>query len=529
MAQKHIDALIIGGGHNGLVCAFYLAKAGFNVHIYEKRSIVGGAAVTEEFHPGFKNSTASYTVSLLNPVIIDDMKLKELGLEIVKRPISNFLPIDNSSYLKLGGGSERTQKEFKKFSNRDAERLPEYYDRIEAVADVLRDLSVKTPPNPKQGIRGALNAALQLWPIATKGNQLHKDVYDLFTKSARSFLDAWFENEHIKAAFGFDAIVGNFASPDTPGSAYVLLHHVFGEVDGEKGAWGHAIGGMGSITQAMEAACKNLGVKIFTDSAVDKVLVSNGEATGIQLGNGEIHEAKKIISNLNPKLLYKKLIAAEDLDAEFNRSMDGYKCGSGTFRMNVALSELPDFLALPGKDIAEHHQSGIVIAPTLDYMDKAYIDAKAHGWSNNPIVEMLIPSTMDSTLAPAGQHVASLFCQQFSPQLSGGRSWHDHRLEAADTIIETVNNHAPNFRNSILGTMILSPLDLEEKFGLTDGDIMHGQMTLDQMWAARPILNYGDYRGPLKSLYMCGSGTHPGGGVTGLPGKNAAREILKDG
>ena len=528
MAQKHIDALIIGGGHNGLVCGFYLAQAGLNVNIYEKRSIVGGAAVTEEFYPGFKNSTASYTVSLLNPKIIDDMKLLELGLEIVKRPISNFLPINDSSYLKLGGGLKRTQNEFKKFSNKDAERLPEYYDRIEAVADVLRDLSVKTPPNPKQGIRAALNAALQLWPIATKGNQVHRDVYDLFTKSARSFLDSWFENDHIKAAFGFDAIVGNFASPDTPGSAYVLLHHVFGEIDGEKGAWGHAIGGMGSITQAMEVACKNLGVNIFTDAGVTKIIVSNGVATGIQLEDGSIVEAEKIISNLNPKLLYKKLIAEEDLDSEFNRSMDGYKCGSGTFRMNVALAELPDFKALPGKEIAEHHQSGIVIAPTLDYMDRAYIDAKTHGWSAEPIVEMLIPSTMDDTLAPKGQHVASLFCQQFSPSLSDERSWHDHRLAAADTIIETVTKHAPNFKESILGTMILSPLDLEEKFGLIGGDIMHGQMTLDQMWAARPLLNYGNYRGPLKSLYMCGSGTHPGGGVTGLPGKNAAREILKD-
>ena len=528
MAQKNIDALIIGGGHNGLVCGFYLAKAGLNVNIYEKRSIVGGAAVTEEFYPGFKNSTASYTVSLLNPKIIDDMKLLELGLEIVKRPISNFLPINDSSYLKLGGGLKRTQTEFKKFSKKDAERLPEYYDRIEAVADVLRDLSVKTPPNPKQGIRAALNAALQLWPIATKGNQVHRDVYDLFTKSARSFLDSWFENDHIKAAFGFDAIVGNFASPDTPGSAYVLLHHVFGEIDGEKGAWGHAIGGMGSITQAMEVACKNLGVNIFTDAGVTKVIVSNGVATGIQLEDGSIVEAEKIISNLNPKLLYKKLISEEDLDSEFNRSMDGYKCGSGTFRMNVALAELPDFKALPGTEIAEHHQSGIVIAPTLDYMDRAFIDAKTHGWSAEPIVEMLIPSTMDDTLAPKGQHVASLFCQQFSPSLSDERSWHDHRLAAADTIIETVTKHAPNFKESILGTMILSPLDLEEKFGLIGGDIMHGQMTLDQMWAARPLLNYGNYRGPLKSLYMCGSGTHPGGGVTGLPGKNAAREILKD-
>ena len=523
-----VDVLIVGGGHNGLVCAFYLAKAGLNVSIYEKRSITGGAAVTEEFHPGFKNSVASYTVSLLNPEIIKEMELKKYGLKVVKRPISNFLPIDNTTYLKLGGGLERTQEEFRKFSEIDAARLPEYYDRIEAVADVLRDLSVKTPPNPNQGIRAALSAALQLWPIAIKGNQVHRDVYDLFTKSARSFLDSWFENEHVKAAFGFDSIVGNFASPDTPGSAYVLLHHVFGEIDGDKGAWGHAIGGMGSITQAMEKACKDEGVKIYTDSPVNEIIIENGTAIGIKLESSDLVKAEKIVSNLNPKLLYKKLISEDKLDPEFNRSMDGYKCGSGTFRMNVALSELPDFSALPGKEIAEHHQSGIVIAPTLDYMDKAYIDAKSHGWSSAPIVEMLIPSTMDDTLAPEGKHVASLFCQQFSPTLADGASWNDHRLAAADTIIETVTKHAPNFRESILGMMILSPLDLEEKFGLIGGDIMHGQMSLDQMWAARPLMNYGNYRGPLKSLYMCGSGTHPGGGVTGLPGKNAAREILKD-
>ena len=523
-----VDVLIVGGGHNGLVCAFYLAKAGLNVSIYEKRSITGGAAVTEEFHPGFKNSVASYTVSLLNPEIIKEMELKKYGLKVVKRPISNFLPIDDATYLKLGGGLERTQEEFRKFSEIDAARLPEYYDRIEAVADVLRDLSVKTPPNPNQGIRAALGAALQLWPIAIKGNQVHRDVYDLFTKSARSFLDSWFENEHVKAAFGFDSIVGNFASPDTPGSAYVLLHHVFGEIDGDKGAWGHAIGGMGSITQAMEKACKDEGVKIYTDSPVNEIIIENGTAIGIKLESSDLVKAEKIVSNLNPKLLYKKLISEDKLDPEFNRSMDGYKCGSGTFRMNVALSELPDFSALPGKEIAEHHQSGIVIAPTLDYMDKAYIDAKSHGWSSAPIVEMLIPSTMDDTLAPEGNHVASLFCQQFSPTLADGASWHDHRLAAADTIIETVTKHAPNFRESILGMMILSPLDLEEKFGLIGGDIMHGQMSLDQMWAARPLMNYGNYRGPLKALYMCGSGTHPGGGVTGLPGKNAAREILKD-
>ena len=523
------DALIIGGGHNGLVCAYYLAKAGLKTIICERRSIVGGAAVTEEFYPGFKNSVASYTVSLLNPEVIVDMGLKEHGLEIIKRPISNFLPLNESNYLKLGGGLQRTQQEFRKFSVQDAQRLPEYYERIEAVADVLRDISTKTPPNPKRGIRAALQAALQLWPVARGGNQLHQDLYDLFTKSARSFLDAWFENEHIKAAFGFDSIVGNYASPDTPGSAYVLLHHVFGEVDGEKGAWGHAIGGMGSITQAMARACLEQGVEILTDSSVSKVIVDKDSVSGVLLSDGNQLYAKRVISNLNPKLLYTTMFSEGEIDPSFQRRMESYKCGSGTFRMNVALKELPDFKALPGKQVAEHHQSGIVIAPTLDYMDRAYTDAKVYGWSKNPIVEMLIPSTVDDSLAPPGQHVASLFCQQFAPTLNDGRSWEQERQNAADTIIETVNKQAPNFRDAILGTMILSPLDLEQKFGLVGGDIMHGAMTLDQMWAARPTLNYGDYRGPLKGLYMCGSGSHPGGGVTGLPGRNAAREILKDG
>ena len=529
MSHSPYDAVIIGGGHNGLVCAFYLAKAGLNIRVCERRSIVGGAAVTEEFHPGFRNSLASYTVSLLNPQVIADMNLKHHGLQIIKRPISNFLPIDNSRYLKLGGSLERTQEQFRKFSARDAERLPEYYDRIEAVADVLRDISTKTPPNPKRGLRAALQAALQLWPVAKGSNQLHRDVYDLFTKSARSFLDGWFENEHIKAIFGFDAIVGNYASPDTPGSAYVLLHHVFGEVDGEKGAWGHAIGGMGAITQAMRQACEEAGVTISTDSPVDKVSVSHGAVTGVSLANGDNIAAKKVIANVNPKMLYGQMFAEGDLDAEFVRRMDGYKNGSGTFRMNVALSELPDFTALPGKQVAEHHQCGIVIAPTLDYMDQAYVDAKQHGWSKQPIVEMLIPSTLDDSLAPAGQHVASLFCQQFSPTLPNGQSWHDAREAAAETIIDTITAHAPNFRDAIVGKVMLSPLDLEEKLGLIGGDIMHGVMTLDQMWAARPLMNHGDYRGPLKGLYMCGAGSHPGGGVTGLPGRNAAREVLKDG
>ena len=527
MAKDNYDAVIIGGGHNGLVCSFYLAKAGLKVKVLERRNIVGGAAVTEEFHPGFRNSTASYTVSLLNPEVIKDMRLKENGLEIVKRPISNFLPVDDNNFLKVGGSIEKTQMQFRKFSNHDAEILPEYYRRIENVADVLRDLTTKTPLNLKGGYINIAKTIFDLAPIARKTNELQEDLFNLFTKSAKDFLDSWFENDHIKACFGFDSIVGNYASPETPGSAYVLLHHVFGEVDGEKGAWGHALGGMGSITKIMKTVCEENGVDISTKTSVSKVLIENNKATGVKIDDGSVIYSDKVVSNLNPKLLFSKLVNEEDVDKEYLRKILNYKCGSGTFRMNVALSERPDFNCLSGKDVCEHHKSGIVIAPSLTYMDKAFTDAKQYGWSKNPIVEMLIPSTVDSSLAPKGKHVASLFCQQFAPTLPDNRSWHDEKDNAANTIIETVNRFAPNFKDSILGMSILSPLDLEEKLGLVGGDIMHGVMSLDQMWAARPVFNYGDYKTPVKDLFICGSGTHPGGGVTGLPGKNSSREILK--
>ena len=527
MGKDFFDAVIVGGGHNGLVCSYYLAKAGLKVKILERRNIVGGAAVTEEFHPGFKNSTASYTVSLLNPDVIKDMHLKENGLEIIKRPISNFLPVNDKDYIKVGGSLEETQKEFRKFSNHDANVLPEYYRRIENVADVLRDLTTKTPLNLKGGYLNIAKTVFDLVPIARKTNELQEDLFNLFTKSAKDFLDSWFENDHIKACFGFDSIVGNYASPETPGSAYVLLHHVFGEIDGEKGAWGHAMGGMGSITQIMRTVCEEIGVDISTNASVKNVIVEDSVAKGVILDNGSKIMSNKVISNLNPKLLFTNLINHDDVDKEYLRKILNYKCGSGTFRMNVALSELPNFNCLPGKEIADHHKSGIIIAPTLAYMDEAFTDAKKYGWSKNPIVEMLIPSTVDQSLAPEGKHVASLFCQQFAPKLPMNKSWHDEKTNAAETIIDTVNKYAPNFKKSIIGSSILSPLDLEEKLGLLGGDIMHGVMTLDQMWAARPVFNYGDYKTPIKNLFICGSGSHPGGGVTGLPGKNSSREILK--
>ncbi len=520
------DAVIIGAGHNGLVCAFYLARAGLKVRILERRNIAGGAAVTEEFHPGFRNSVASYTVSLLQPKIIADMGLVKHGYRLIERPISNFLPQEDGGYLKLGGGLERTQAEFSRFSAHDAKVLPEYYAMLESVADVLRDMALKSPPNVGGGIRALISAAIQGRSLIKLPIAQQRDILDLFTKSARDFLNGWFESEAVKAAFGFDAVVGNYASPDTPGSAYVLLHHVFGEVNGKKGAWGHSVGGMGAITQAMAKVVTGMGVEISLDSPVAKVIVNDAAASGVRLENGEEIAARRIIANVGPKLLYEIMMDARDLSPEFLRRIKGYKAGSGTFRMNVALSQLPRFTCLPQP--GEHHQSGIIIAPTLDYMDRAFTDAKQYGWSKKPIVEMLIPSVADDSLAPVGQHVASLFCQQFAPILPGGRDWDEEEDAAADCIIDTVEEYALGFRASIIGKMILSPKGLERKFGLSGGDIMHGHMSMDQLWAARPVLGHGNYRGPVKGLYMCGAGTHPGGGVTGAPGHNCAAEILSD-
>ena len=531
MTESRRDVIIVGGGHNGLVCAAYLAAAGLKVLVLERRSVVGGAAVTEEFHPGFRNSVAAYTVSLLNPKVIRDLELPRHGLRVVERRLSNFLPLDETAYLKIGAG--QTMREVAKFSERDAGRLDAYAERLDVIADVLRDLVLETPPNVTAG--GWLEALPQLLSGAHLGKRIAKldmpmrrELLDLFVKSAGDYLDGWFESAPIKAAYGFDGIVGNFASPYAAGSAYVLLHHVFGEVNGKKGVWGHAIGGMGAITQAMGKAAAARGVDIRVATGVREILVEGGRAVGVVTEKGEAFRARSVVSNLNPKLLYGSLIDPAVLPQDFRERISRWRCGSGTFRMNVALSELPDFRALPGLEAADHHTAGIIMAPSLAYMDQAYLDAKSGGWSKRPIVEMLIPSTLDDSLAPAGQHVASLFCQHVAPNLPNGASWDAHREEVADVMIDLVTQHAPNFKASVLGRQIMSPLDLERTFGLIGGDIFLGALSLDQLFSARPMLGHGDYRGPLRGLYMCGSGTHPGGGVTGAPGHNAAREIIAD-
>lgn len=523
------DALVIGGGHNGLVCAAYLAGAGRRVTVLEARPMVGGAAVTEEFHPGFRNSSCSYTVSLLHPQVIRDLRLAAHGLRIVERPMANFLPLADGGAFRFGG--EWTLPEIARFSRRDAEHWPAWSSMLERVAGVLRALATETPPNVTD--RFVLADWLASWSVARKLKGLdmrgRRDLLELFTRSAGELLDDWFESDPLKAVLGWDSIVGNFASPYAPGSAYVLLHHVFGEVNGKLGAWGHAIGGMGAISEAIAAEARQRGVEIRTGVAVSRVCVRAGRVTGVVLADGSELEAPVVIAAINPRLLYTRLFEPADLDPDVLARFGRYRCASGTFRINVALAELPDFAAAPGTSLQPHHGAGILVGDSLDYFERAYFDARSRehnpGWAREPVVELVISSTLDDTLAPPGRHVASLFCQHVNPEPAGG--WDAHRDKFADLAIATVNRLAPNFAASVLGRRSLSPLDLEREYGLLGGDIFHGALGLDQLFSARPILGQADYRGAVPGLFLCGSGAHPGGGVTGLPGRNAAHEILR--
>ena len=389
--MNETDVVIIGAGHNGLTCAAYLAMAGLKVRVVERRKVVGGAAVTEEFCPGFRNSVAAYTVSLLNPQIISDLKLADHGLRIVERRAQNFLPAPDGSYLLTGEG--RTQQSVAKLSQRDAATIGVFSGELEAIADVLRQLVLRAPPNVVEGFGlGAMSEAFNALGTANILRRLsleqQRNLLDLFTRSAGEMLDERFENDLVKALFGFDAIVGNYASPYAAGSAYVMLHHAFGEVNGKKGVWGHAIGGMGAITQAMARAARSHGVKIETDAGVREVIVDKDRAIGVILDNGETVRAKYVVSNVNPKLLYTRLVPEGALASEFRTRISRWQNGSGTFRMNVALDTLPSFTALPGP--GDHLTAGIIIAPGLGYMDRAWRDAREFGWSRAPVVEVLI-------------------------------------------------------------------------------------------------------------------------------------------
>lgn len=529
MADKSYDAIVIGAGHNGLTCAGYLARAGLTVKVVEARDKVGGAAVTEEFHPGFRNSVFSYVVSLLNPKVIRDLELHKHGLQIIDRTGGSFSALDVDNYLWMCRDQERAKNELAKYSKEDAAVWDEFDARLVEIAELLRDVALETPPN----IGGGWGDLWTLLGVANKSRKLSPQqqatLIELMTMSIGDYLDKWFEGTAIKGELGFEGVIGNFVSPYQAGSAYVLLHHVFGEVNGKTGAWGHAKGGMGAITQAMAKSADSVGVDIEVNAPVKQVLTEKGKAVGVELADGRVIRAKLVSSNLNPKLLFTQLVDDGLLPREFNRRMRSWRSQSGTFRMNVALSELPKFPTLAGEENPAQFLNGTVnVCPSLDYIQNAYDDARKVGWAQKPVISMCIPSTIDDTLAPEGCHVASMFCQHFNPDLPDGKNWDDVKEDVADLIIDTMNERAPNFKASVVGRQINSPLDIERKLGMLGGDIFHGALHLDQLYSMRPAPGYADYRSPISGLYMCGSGTHPGGGVSGLPGHNAAREILKD-
>ncbi len=519
------DVIIIGAGHNGLTCAGYLARSGQKVKVLERRAVVGGAAVTEEFHPGFRNSVYSYAVSLLHPEVIRDLELHRHGLQIMERPAGTISLLHDDRLL-LSRDARQARREIARFSARDAERFDEYEERITAVALALRELALNTPPDLSGGWRNGLR-------LLRTGNSLRKldrrqrtDLAELMTKSLGDYLDSWFESDALKGILGLECVIGNFVDPYQAGTAYVLLHHAFGEVNGRIGAWGHARGGMGAITGAMAAFAESRGVEIETDAPVREVCVEGGRACGVITEQGQRITARAVAANLHPQLLLTRLLDASLLAGDTRRRIEAYRSHSATFRMNVALSELPRFAGITSQT-PDMFQGAIEICPSLAYMRRAFSSALSNGWSDNPIISLWLPSTQDDTLAPAGGHVASLFCQHFQRHLPKGRTWDDTREQVADHVIDTVNRHAPNFRASVLGRQIKSPLDIERDLGMVGGDIFHGALHLDQLFSLRPLPGYSAYQMPVDNLYLCGSGAHPGGGVSGLPGRNAATEILR--
>jgi phytoene dehydrogenase-like protein len=529
--DEQYDVAVIGGGHNGLVCSAYLARQGLKVCVIEKRAVVGGAALTEEFAPGFKNSVYSYAVSLLNPRVIAELELHRHGLKLIPLSVNGwkrFSPTPDGRYLALSSDPEQSALALDARARGDGAAFKELNRRLALAADVLRAIVLETPPN-LQGDFGSIVRAL------STGSKLRKldmqgraELVKLMTMSVGDYLDTLFDDDAIKGLYGYSAAVGNMQSPYSAGSAYVLLHHVFGEVNGKKGQWGQAIGGMGAITQAIASSAHELGVKIVTGKGVTEVLLEQDRAVGVRLDDGQVIRAASVVSNLNPRLLFTQLVDRAAQPGDFRRRMETWRCMSGVFRMNVALSELPDFTCAPGNDPANYRAASVVIAPSLRYLDQAFDDAKHGAYAKAPIIELQIPSIQDPTLAPSGQHVASMFCQYFHPHQADGRSWDDIKNEIADHIIGHYTKFAPNFERAIIARQIKSPLDIERDLGMIGGDIFHGALHLDQLFSMRPAPGYADYRTPIKKLYNCGSGTHPGGGVTGAPGRNAAFEVARD-
>jgi phytoene dehydrogenase-like protein len=521
------DLIVIGGGHNGLVAAAYVAKAGRKVLVLERREVLGGACVTEELWPGYKVSTAAYVNSLFRPRIIRELDLKRHGFRMLPRNPSSFTPFPDGRYLLMGPDAELNRREVGKFSLKDAEALPRYEAMLLRVADFLEPTLEETPPDPWSS---RLSDLWHLGKLALRFRKLGRDgvkAIDILVGAARPLLDRWFESEQLKVTLATDAIIGAFASPSMPGTAYVLFHHVMGECDGARGVWGYVQGGMGALSNAIASAAKSYGAEIRTNAPVARITTKDGRATGVVLADGTEIAARTVASSVDCNVTFLKLLDPKELPAEFIDAIKRIDYSSASLKINCAISELPDFKALQGTSLGPQHRGTIHICPDLEYMELAYDDAKYGRPSANPILECTIPTSVDDTIAPPGQHILSMFVQ-YAPYKVAGGNWDDIKESFADRCCNLLNEYAPNFKRSIIHRQVLTPLDLERTLGLTGGNIFQGTMPLSNLFFLRPAAGYANYRTPIRGLYLCGAAAHPGGGVMGACGMNAAREILRD-
>jgi phytoene dehydrogenase-like protein len=519
------DAVVIGGGHNGLTCAAYLARAGRKVVVVERRHLLGGAAVTEEVFPGYKFSVASYVVSLLRPEIIRDLDLPRHGMELL--PLDGtFTPMPNGDYLWRVNDHYKTRREIARHSKLDAEAYDEYGRAMIEMGRFAKPILSMTPPDPTSlDPRGLL----ELLSIGKRFRAMrHHDRVNqiqLLTMSAVDFLDQWFETDVLKATMSASGIIGTFLGVRSPGTAYVLLHHYMGEIDGSFRSWGLSRGGTGAVSNAIGAAAREFGAEIRTEASVAQIRRKNGRATGVVLDNGDEIAADVVVSSVDPNLTFLKFLDPRELPDEFVDGVRRYKYRGSSGKVNLALDALPEFTSLPGR--GPHLRGAISISPSIDYMEQAYDDAKYGRFSRRPYMDIVIPSLTDASLAPPGKHVMSCFVQYAPYHLREG-SWDTQREAFGDAVINAIAEHAPNINNIILHRQVLTPLDIERTFGLTEGNIFQGELTLEQLFFLRPVPGWAQYVTPVERLYMCGSATHPGGGIMGAPGKNAAERILRE-
>jgi phytoene dehydrogenase-like protein len=523
------DAVVIGAGHNGLTAAAYLAKSGLKTLVLEQRDVVGGTCVTEEKVPGFKMSTTSYVNSLFSPQIVRELDLRKFGYKVYRRGGSHFVPLPDGGYFLGTGDDRRDIEEMRKFSRPDAERLPEFNTLMEKMAVFVEPLMMMTPPDPASRRLRDLMSLLRLG-LRTRRQLGAQGIYDemaLMTCSARDYLDKWFESDVIKASFAINGIIGAYAGVMSPGTAYVLFHHMMGEVDGVKGAWGYQAGGMSGVPLSLAGAAQSFGAQIRLKTAVERIRQKNGRADGVVLRNGEEIAARVVVSNADPRRTFLTLVEPGKLPPDFERSVRNIRSEGVCLKVNLALAELPNFKSLPGAKAGPQHMGSIMACPSMEYLEKAWDDCKYGRPSEHPFVEMVIPSTHDPTLAPEGKHVASCFVQ-YAPYTLRDGNWDQIKEKFADRVIDEMAQYAPNLKGAIIGRHVYTPLDLEREFGMTGGHIFHGEMSPDQLFFMRPVPGWAQYRTPIRSLYLCGAGTHPGGGVMGSCGYNAVREILRD-